>query len=401
MMDEQTPGDAPALFTPLTVRGTTLGHRAGVSPMCMYSATAGIANDFHLAHLGRFALGGAGLVLVEATAVEPRGRISHHDLGLWEDSQTAGLTRIAEFLSAHGTVPGIQLAHAGRRASVREPWHAGAPLDDSDAAAGLGPWPVVGPSPIPAGTGWQVPKELDAAEIRESVQAWAAAAERAVQAGFKLIELHGAHGYLLHSFLSPVSNQRTDEYGGDAGKRMRYPLEVIRAVRAAIPDDVILSYRVSAVDGVVEGGTPFDAVVEFARRAGDAGVDIIDTSSGGISADRSVDTRVRRGFAFHADFARELRQQTGMLVACVGFVVDPEQATRLIEEGAADIVLLGREMLDNPNWVQHARRQLGADEAQHWDQRFGSALTPRLQTLERLDAAGETPLSRFEQSSIR
>ena len=401
MMDEQTPVDAPALFTPLTVRGITLRDRAGVSPMCMYSAADGFANDFHLAHLGRFALGGAGLVLVEATAVEPRGRISHHDLGLWDDSQTAGLARIAEFLTAHGAVPAVQLAHAGRRASVREPWHAGAPLDDSDAADGLGPWPVVGPSPIPAGSGWQEPKELDAAEIRESVQAWAAAAKRAVQAGFSLIELHGAHGYLLHSFLSPVSNQRTDEYGGDAEKRMRYPLEVIRAVRAAIPDDVILSYRVSAVDGVVEGGTPFDAVVEFARRAGDAGVDIIDTSSGGISADRSVDTRVRRGFAFHADFARELRQRTGMLVACVGFVVDPEQATRLIEEGSADIVLLGREMLDNPNWVQHARRQLGADESQHWDQRFGSALTPRLHTLERLDAAGETPLSRFEQSPVR
>ena len=401
MMDETTPASAPALFTPLSVRGTTLPNRAGVSPMCMYSATDGYANDFHLAHLGRFALGGAGLVIVEATAVEPRGRISHHDLGLWEDSQTPGLARIAEFLTTHGAVPGIQLAHAGRRASVREPWHAGAPLDESDAAAGLGPWPVVGPSPLPAGPGWPEPKELDAGEIRESIENWAAAAARAVEAGFKLIELHGAHGYLLHSFLSPVSNQRTDEYGGDSENRMRYPLEVIRAVRAAIPDDVLLSYRVSAVDGVLEGGMPFDAVVEFARRAGDSGVDLIDTSSGGISADRSVDTRVRRGFAFHADFARDLRQQTGMLVACVGFVVDPEQATRLIEEGSADVVLLGREMLDNPNWVQHARRQLGADEAQHWDQRFGSALTPRLRTLAQLDAAGETPLSRFEQSSVR
>lgn len=401
MMDETTPAGAPALFTPLSIRGTTLTNRAGVSPMCMYSATDGYANDFHLAHLGRFALGGAGLVIVEATAVDPRGRISHHDLGLWDDSQTPGLARIAEFLAAHQAVPGIQLAHAGRRASVREPWHAGAPLDESDAAAGLGPWPVVGPSPLPAGPGWPEPKELDTGEIRESIETWAAAAARAVEAGFKLIELHGAHGYLLHSFLSPVSNQRTDEYGGDAEKRMRYPLEVIRAVRAAVPDDVILSYRVSAVDGVLEGGMPFDAVVEFARRAGEAGIDLIDTSSGGISADRSVDTRVRRGFAFHADFARDLRQQTGMLVACVGFVVDPEQATRLIEEGSADIVLLGREMLDNPNWVQHARRQLGANEAQHWDQRFGSALTPRLRTLAQLDAAGETPLSRFEQSSVR
>ncbi|WP_427006155.1 NADH:flavin oxidoreductase/NADH oxidase [Pseudarthrobacter sp. H2] len=386
-----------ALFAPLTIRGTTLQHRAGVSPMCMYAAADGMVDDFHLAHLGRFALGGAGLVIVEATAIDPRGRISHHDLGLWSDAQIDGMRRIAGFLSTHGAVPGIQLAHAGRRASVREPWFAGAPLDESDAAAGRAPWPVIGPSAIPAGPGWQVPSALDAHEIAESIGQWVAAAERAVAAGFRLIELHGAHGYLLHSFLSPVSNTRSDGYGGDAERRMHYPLEVIRAVRSALPESVILSYRVSAVDGVSEGGLTLDDVAEFARHAVAAGVDIIDTSSGGISVDRSTDTRVRRGFSFHADFSRQLKARTGAIVACVGLIVDPEQASRLIEAGDADIVLLGREMLDNPNWVHHARRSHAADEFDHWDPRFGSALGPRLRTLRRLAETGETPLTRFAQ----
>ncbi|GAB3125412.1 NADH:flavin oxidoreductase/NADH oxidase [Glaciibacter psychrotolerans] len=365
--------------------------------MCTYGARDGLVSDFHLVHLGRFAFGGAGLVIVEATAIEPRGRISHHDLGLWDDAQLDGMRRLATFLSAHGAVPGIQLAHAGRRASVREPWFAGAPLDASDAAAGWAPWPVVGPSAIPAGPDWPLPHALDAHEIADSVAAWAAAATRAAAAGFRFVELHGAHGYLLHSFLSPVSNVRDDDYGGDALRRMRYPLEVIRAVRAALPDDVVLSYRVSAVDGILDGGLGLDDVAEFARHAVAAGVDVIDTSSGGISADRSTDTRVRRGFAFHADFARELKARTGAIVACVGFIVDPEQASRLIEDGDADIVLLGREMLDDPNWVHHARRSHADDEFDHWEPRYGSALGPRLGALRRLADAGETPLTRFEQ----
>lgn len=391
---------ARALFAPLTIRGTTLPSRAGVSPMCMYGSVDGMVSDFHLAHLGRFALGGAGLVIVEATAIEPRGRISHHDLGLWKDEQLGGLSRIATLLESHGAVPGIQLSHAGRRAAVREPWFAGAPLDDTDAALGLPPWPVIGPSALPAGPeGWQVPHELTLEEIAQSIEQWAAAARRARNAGFRFIELHGAHGYLLHSFLSPVSNQRTDGYGGDAEKRMRYPLEVIRAVREALGDETILSYRVSSVDGATEGGMGLHDVVEFARHAVAAGVDVIDTSSGGISADRSTDTRVRRGFSFHADFAREFKSQTGAVVACVGFIVDPEQASLLIEEGYTDIVLLGREMLDNPNWVHHARRSLTTDEFDHWHQRYGSALGPRLRSLEKLAESGETPLSRFNQYS--
>ncbi|EMR00222.1 NADPH dehydrogenase NamA [Paeniglutamicibacter gangotriensis Lz1y] len=390
---------ARALFSPLTIRGTTLPLRAGVSPMCMYAATDGYVSDFHLAHLGRFALGGAGLVIVEATAIEPRGRISHHDLGLWDDSHVEGMMRIAGFLETHGSVPGIQLGHAGRRASVREPWHAGAPLDATDAQAGTPPWQTVGPSALPAGPDWPVPHELSESEIAESIDQWAAAAQRAATAGFRFIELHGAHGYLLHSFLSPISNTRTDSYGGDAQRRMRYPLEVIRAIREAVPENVILSYRVSSVDGVLEGGLGIEDIVEFSRHAAAAGVDVIDTSSGGISTDRSSDTRVRRGFAFHADFAREIKANTDAIVACVGFIVDPEQASRMIEDEEADIVLLGREMLDNPNWVHHARRSLASDEFDHWDQRFGSALGPRLSSLQRLAESGETPLTRFEAYS--
>lgn len=388
-----------ALFTPLTIRGTTLPLRAGVSPMCMYAAVDGFASDFHLAHLGRFALGGAGLVIVEATAIEPRGRISHFDLGLWDDAHVEGMARIASLLDAHGSVPGIQLGHAGRRASVREPWHAGAPLDETDAQAGNPPWQTVGPSALPAGPNWPVPHELSEAEIAESVAQWASAARRAAEAGFRYIELHGAHGYLLHSFLSPISNTRTDGYGGDTAGRIRYPLEVIRAIRKAIGDEIILAYRVSSVDGVLDGGLGIEDIVEFSRHANAAGVDVIDTSSGGITTDRSSDTRVRRGFGFHADFARAIKAETDAVVACVGFIVDPEQASRMIEDQDADIVLLGREMLDNPNWVHHARRALATDELEHWDQRFGSALGPRLSTLQRLAESGETPLTRFEQYS--
>jgi 2,4-dienoyl-CoA reductase-like NADH-dependent reductase (Old Yellow Enzyme family) len=382
------------VFAPLTLRGVTLPHRIGVSPMCMYSSLDGQATDFHLVHLGRFALGGAGLVLMEATAIDPRGRISHHDAGIWSDAHVPALRRIAEFLLAHGAVPGIQLGHAGRRAAVREPWHAGAPLDENDAAAGRGPWPLDAPSTLPAGPGWPLPHALDEDEIGASVALWTGAVRRAADAGFRVVELHGAHGYLLHSFLSPLANVRSDTYGGTADRRMRYPLEVVRAVRHALPDDVVLSYRVSAVDGV-DGGLDVDDTVLFASRLAAEGVDLVDTSSGGITTDRTTDSRVRRRFAFHADFSRAIRDGAGIPVATVGLVVDPEQAALLVERRDADVVLLGREMLDDPNWVHHARRALGEDEFAHWDVRHGHALAGRAAALTRLAEAGQTPLTRF------
>lgn len=387
------------LFTPLTVRDVTLPNRVGVSPMCMYSSTDGLPNDFHVAHLGRFALGGAGLVIAEATAVHPVGRISPFDAGIWDDAHIPGWQRVTGLIESVGSVPGIQLGHAGRRAAVREPWRAGAPLDETDAAVGAAPWPLVAPSEIPAGPGHQVPAAMTVAQIERSVQDWHDAAARAIAAGFRFVELHGAHGYLLHSFLSPVSNHRADAYGGSAENRLRYPLEVVAAVRAAIGPGIPLSYRISSVDGA-DGGLDLDDLVEASRALSAAGVDIIDTSSGGIITDRSSDTRVRRGFAFHADFSRRIRTEVDVLTATVGFVVDPVQADLLLESGDADLVLLGREMLDDPNWAHHARLALGDDSFASWDVRFGSAVGPRHRTLTRLAEAGETPLTRFENAQV-
>ncbi|WP_372467462.1 NADH:flavin oxidoreductase/NADH oxidase [Microbacterium maritypicum] len=385
-----------SLFSPLTLRDVTLPNRVGISPMCMYASRDGLVADFHVAHLGRFALGGAGLVIAEATAVHPHGRISPFDTGLWSDEQIPGWRRVTALVAASGSVPGVQLGHAGRRAAVREPWRAGAPLDDEDASAGFGPWPLVAPSALSAGPGHAVPAALTTAQIARSVQDWHDAAARAVAAGFRFVELHGAHGYLLHSFLSPVSNRRTDHYGGSPENRLRYPLEVVAAVRDAIGGGVPLSFRISSVDGA-EGGLGIDETVEVARRLATAGVDVIDTSSGGITTDRTVDTRIRRGFAFHADFSHRIRDEVGVRTATVGLVVDPEQAARLIHDGDSDLVLLGRQALDDPNWPHHARIALGDDTHESWDVRFGSALGPRARTLARLAAAGETPLSRFER----
>lgn len=389
---------APALFQPLTLRGVTLKNRIGVSPMCMYSSQDGFATDFHLVHLGRFALGGAGLVIMEATAIDPAGRISPFDAGIWSDEHIPGLARVASFIEASGAVAGIQLGHAGRRASVREPWFAGAPLGDDAVEQGYpegSPWVTQAPSAKPAGPEFPTPAEMSADEVRASIEAWAAAARRAVAAGFRVLELHGAHGYLLHSFLSPLSNFRTDEFGGSVEGRRKYPLEVVRAIRAAIGDDIVLSYRVSSVDGF-EGGLGIDDTVDFARDLKVAGVDIVDTSSGGITTDRSMDTRVRRGYAFHADFSRAVREGADLPAATVGLITDPQQAEYLVSHGDADVVLLGREMLNDPNWAHHALAAL-ADSHDQWDIRYGSAIAPRAGTLARLAEAGETPLTRFSE----
>lgn len=393
MTENETPTSTRALFTPLTLRGVELPNRIGVSPMCMYASADGFATDFHIAHLGRFAMGGAGLVTAEATAVSPEGRIGASDLGIWKDEHVPNLARVAALIKDQGAVPGIQLSHAGRRAAVREPWHAGAPLDDSDAAAGTPPWEIIGPSAISVGPGHQTPRELSEEEVLALIQNWADGARRAVEAGFEFIELHGAHGYLLHSFLSPLANHRQDAWGGDSARRMRFPLEVIKAVRDVIGERA-LSLRVSAVDGY-PNGLDLDDVAEFSRHARAAGVDLIDVSSGGISTDRSTDTRVRRVYGFHADFSRELRSVAGGPVATVGLIVDAEQAAQIVEREDADLVLLGREMLDNPSWALHAQVQLGADLPIRGDIRINWPLSPRRSLFAKLKAEGETPLSRF------
>lgn len=383
------------LFSPLRIAGLESRNRVMVSPMCMYAAEDGMANEYHLVHLGRFALGGAGIVVAEATAVEERGRISYSDLGLWRDDQGEALAPVAAFLKRYGAVPGIQLGHAGRKAATQAPWDGAGPLTAADAHRGEAPWPVVGPLAESAGPGWPTPVEMSTAEIVETVDAWRAAAERAHRAGFEVIDLHGAHGYLLHSFLSPVSNRRTDEWGGSAEARMRYPLAVVRAIREVLPSQKALFYRLSSVDGI-EGGLTIQDTIEFARRLHEAGVDVIDTSSGGVVADRRTDTRVRRGYAFHAPYSRDVKAHTDLLVATVGLIVDAAQAEAVLTHGDADIVAIGRELLVDPSWALHARAVLEPDAGfQDWHPEAGWWLEKRVSAIRHLQDAGETPLTRY------
>lgn len=339
-----------ALFTPFCLRTVTFPNRVGVSPMCQYSAEDGFANDWHLVHLGARAAGGAGLVIAEATAVSPEGRISPGDLGLWDDAQAAPLARIAAFVAAQGSVPGIQLAHAGRKASTKRPWDGGGRAFPAD-----GGWsPVVAPSEVPFDDGWQEPQALDAAGMDRVVEAFAAAARRAAAAGFRVVEVHAAHGYLLHEFLSPLSNRRTDEHGGPLGNRMRFPLRVIEAVRASWPDDLPLFLRISATDWVDGGFTPDEAVV-FAREAGARGVDLVDCSSGGSHPRAQVPVAP----GYQVAFAAKVRAEAGVATAAVGLITEARQAEEIVEKGQADLVLLGREMLRTPHWALKASVELG------------------------------------------
>ena len=339
-----------ALFTPFTLRSVTFPNRVGVSPMCQYSAEGGFANDWHLVHLGARAAGGAGLVVAEATAVSPEGRITPHDLGIWSDEHVATLARVAAFLRAQGSVAGIQLAHAGRKASTKRPWDGG-----GGASAGEGGWtPVFGPSPVPFDDGWQVPAPLDEGEMDRIAEAFAGGARRAAAAGFLVAEIHAAHGYLLHSFLSPLSNGRTDSFGGSLRNRMRFPLRVVAAVRAAWPDALPLFLRLSATDWVEGGFVPEEAVA-FAREAKSLGVDLVDCSSGGGHPGAKVPVAP----GYQVPFARRIREEADVPTAAVGLITDPAQAEEIVRSGSADVVLLGREMLRNPHWALRASAELG------------------------------------------
>lgn len=382
------------LFTPLTIRGVSSRNRVMVSPMCQYAAEGGLANDYHLVHLGRFALGGAGIVIAEATAVEECGRISNGDLGLWSDEQIGPLRRVSDFLRQYGAVPGIQLGHAGRKAATQAPWNGAGPLGESDRARGDAPWPVIGPSPIAAGQGWQVPAEMTLEEIARVIESWGQAARRADEAGFDIIDVHGAHGYLLHSFLSPISNLRTDEYGGSLENRMRFPLAVVDAIRRYWPKEKALFYRLSALDGIEGGWTIEDSVV-FCRAMLEHGVDVIDCSSGGAIADRTRDTRIRRGYGFHVPYSAHIRKATGGLVATVGLIVEPEQAEAILQAGEADIIAIGREFQFNANWAVQAEMKLGRKDFDHWHKESGWWLDKRASVIAKLESAGETPLDRY------
>ncbi len=373
------------LFTPVCLRDVSLRNRVVIPPMCQYSARDGMAGDDHLVHYGRFALGGAGLVILEATAVVPEGRITHGDLGIWSDTHGAALARVAGFLKAQGSAAGLQLAHAGRKASMQRPWEGNGPLSGEEIARGETPWPIVAPSPIPLDQGWLMPAELSPADLDALTNAFVAAARRADAAGFDVIELHAAHGYLLHSFLSPLTNRREDAFGGDRTGRMRFPLSVARALRAAWPATRPLFVRVSAVDGL-DGGLTLDDTLAFAGELRALGVDVLDCSSGGLAGSATA-ARIRRDYGFQVGFAEAVKRETGVATMAVGLIVDPRQAEAIVAEGRADLVAVGREALADPNWALRARRALdGADEPgfEAWPQQAGWWLERRERDIARL-----------------
>jgi len=340
----------PNLFTPFTQRGVTFPNRIVVSPMCQYSCEDGHANDWHFVHLGSRAVGGAGLVIVEATAVTAEGRITPADMGLWKDSQIAPLEKIVDFLHRNGSRAGIQMAHAGRKASTALPWEGGKKVDPAD-----GGWSdVLAPSAVAFSSDYPQPIELDKSGIRRIVHAFVESAERALTAGFDLVEIHAAHGYLLHEFFSPLSNRRTDEYGGSFENRTRVLIEIVDAVRKVWPEDRPLWVRISATDWA-EGGWNDDESVELAKVLKRHAVDLVDTSSGGLVEH----ARIPVGPGYQTRFASRIRNEAAVPSGAVGMITDPAQADTIIRTGQADVVLLARELLRDPYWPLHAAQQLG------------------------------------------
>lgn len=341
--------DMPHLFEPLKLRDIVLNNRIGIPPMCQYSARDGVAADWHFVHYGSRAVGGAALMIIEATAVAAEGRISPGDLGIWDDKQIDPLARIASFARTQGCVTAIQLAHAGRKASVGLGWQAQNTL--SEAAGG---WQAVAPSPVAFGDGYAVPAELDESGIRQVIAHFVSGARRAREAGFQAVEIHAAHGYLLHQFLSPLSNQRKDAYGGSFENRTRLVREVVSAVRAEWPQRLPLLIRLSATDWT-DGGWNVDETVELCRLLKGLGVDLVDVSSAGLLPTASIPA----GPGFQTEFAARVRHEAGIATAAVGLITSPAQADHIIRSGQADIVLLGREMLRNPYWPLAAAQTLG------------------------------------------
>ena len=340
------------LFDPFSLRGITFRNRIGVSPMCQYSSEEGFATDWHLVHLGARAVGGAAVVIAEATAVAPEGRISPQDLGLWQDGHVEMLSRITRFIEAQGAVPGVQLAHAGRKASTDVPWRGGKALSVEE-----GGWrPVWAPSPVAFSRSTPVPEALDVAAIRRVIADFRAAAVRAREANFRVIELHGAHGYLLHEFLSPLSNQRTDAYGGSFEHRIRLTVEVVEAVREVWPEQLPLFLRLSCTDWTV-GGWDVEQSSRLAAIVAPLGVDLIDCSSGGNVAG----ARIPLSPGYQVELADEVRRAGGIPTAAVGLITDPAQADAIVREGKADMILLARELLRDPHWPLRAARALGAE----------------------------------------
>ncbi len=338
------------LFSPLTLRSVTLRNRIGVSPMCQYSSEDGLANDWHLVHLGSRAVGGAGLVIAEATAVSPEGRITPGCAGLWSEKHIEPLARINRFIKEHGAVPGIQIAHAGRKASAALPWNGGASLSDE-----AGGWPTLAPSAVAFGGELpRVPQALTEDGIARVQQDFVSTTRRALAAGYEWLELHFAHGYLAHEFLSPLANRRTDRYGGSFENRTRFAVETARAVRAAWPDHLPLAARLSCTDWV-PGGWDIDQSVELSCLLKAEGVDLIDCSSGALVPDAKIPVAP----GFQVPFAERIRREAGVATAAVGLITEPAQADAIVRQGQADVVLLARQFLRDPYWPRHAARALG------------------------------------------
>ncbi len=339
------------LFSGLKIKELELKNRIAVSPMCQYTSENGMPNDWHLVHLGSRAAGGAALVMTEATAVSPEGRITPDDAGIWSDEHAEAYKRITAFIISQNSVPGIQLAHAGRKASTYSPWKGNGEVKNKN-----GGWQTIAPSPVPFAENYPLPKEMNADDIRELISHFKNAAARSITAGFRIIELHFAHGYLIHEFLSPISNQRKDEYGGSFENRIRLALEIAEAVRKVIPESTPLFVRISASDWI-ENGWDIDQSVQLAKRLKDLGVDLIDCSSGGNVSG----ARIPLGPGYQVPFAERIKREADILTGTVGLITSPVQAETIIRTGQADLVLLARELLRDPYWPLHAAKRLNTD----------------------------------------
>lgn len=376
-------GTRPKLFEPLTIRGLTLKNRLVVPPMVHYRCEPGnICGTFHIVHLGRYALGGFGLVFVEATAVEGEvGLINENDLGIWSDAQVESFKPMIEFMKRQNTAIGIQLAHGGRKSSSQTAMQGMGPLTEENLRAGAKTWQPVGPTAEPVAPGWLVPRQLTSAECRAMPATWGAAARNAVKAGFDVIEIHMAHGYLLASFLSPVSNTRNDEYGGDRTGRMRLPLDIVEAVRSEMPSSMPLFVRVSSVDGTREGWNMDDTVV-LARELKMRGVDVIDCSSGGI-AGAATAAQVPRSPGFQVPFAERVRNEAEIATMAVGLILEGTQAECILQTGQADLIAVGRQSQYNPNIALHWAHDLGINQRfEEWPPEYGWWLEKRIKTME-------------------
>ena len=354
-----------SLLSPLTIRGVTLKSRIVISPMATYAAVDGIGNDFHLGHYARLALGQPACVFVENTAVAPEGLTTNGCMGLWSSAQVPTFKRIADFMKSVGVVPGIQLGHAGRKAAMQRPWHGNGPLTPADLARGDKIWPLVGPTAEAVDKGFPVPRALSADDLKGLATAWADAAARAVDAGYEIVEIHNAHGYLAHQFLSPLSNTRNDAFGGDFDGRTRFPLMIAEAVRARVPKNMPLFLRISAVDGI-DGGWSIEDSIAYAKRLKERGIDVVDCSSGGIKGSATV-ARVKRTWGFQVPFAEQVRRNADIATMAVGLILEPAHADSIVANGQADLVAIGREALVNPSWPQMARLALGETPVDAFD----------------------------------